>query len=127
MRGQGVQQTPVQRLEDRSLQLLAGLRQCAFSDGAAKLAGEGFEELVEQGLQPALPGGQQEGDEDGEGQDAVASEIFGADAMLGDEGRVVKRLREVGEDGGMEVAKSVSLSSLCISKRYEDIISQFIP
>jgi hypothetical protein len=78
-------------------------------------------------LQPALPSDQQEGDEDGEGQDAVASEIFGADAMLGDEGRVVKRLREVGEDGGMEVAKSVSLSSLCISKRYEDIISQFIP
>lgn len=37
----------------------------------------------------------------------MADEIFRADAVLGDEGRVVKRLSEVGEDGGMEVAKSV--------------------
>jgi len=78
-------------------------------------------------LQPALPCDQQEGDQDCEGQDAVAGEIFGVDAVFGDEGRVVKRLREVGEDGGMEVAKSVSLFSLCISERYEYIITQFIP
>jgi hypothetical protein len=89
-------------------------QQCALGDGAADLASEGLEELVEQGLQPTLPRGQKKGDKDGEGQDTVAGEVFGADAVLGDEGRVVERLCEVGEDGGMEVAGSVLLFSLCI-------------
>jgi hypothetical protein len=63
-------------------------------------------------LQAALPGAQQESDEDGEGEDAVASEIFRVDAMLGDEGGIMERLREIGEDCGMDTAKSVSFSFL---------------
>jgi hypothetical protein len=63
-------------------------------------------------LQAALPGAQQESDEDGEGEDAVASEIFRVDAMLGDEGGIMERLREIGEDCGMDTAKSVSSSFL---------------
>ena len=102
------QQALVQRLEDGGFQFLAGLGQRAFGDGAADLAGQGLEELIEQGLQAALPGAQQESDEDGEGDDAVASEIFRVDAMLGDEGGIVERLREIGEDCDMDTAKSVS-------------------
>lgn len=60
-------------------------------------------------MQAAFPGAQQESDEDGKGEDAVAGEIFGVDAMLGDEGGLVERLREIGEDDGMDTAKSGSL------------------
>jgi hypothetical protein len=63
-------------------------------------------------LQPAFPGAQQESDENGKGEDAVAGEIFGVDAMLGDEGRVMERLREVGEEVGMVAAKSDSCFTL---------------
>jgi hypothetical protein len=39
----------------------------------------------------------------------VTGEIFGVDAMLGNEGGIMERLREIGENCGMEGAKSVSL------------------
>jgi hypothetical protein len=71
-------------------------------------------------LQAALPGAQQESDEDGEGEDAVASEIFRVDAMLGDEGGIMERLREIGEDCGMDTAKSVSLIYPYFSVCYVD-------
>jgi hypothetical protein len=63
-------------------------------------------------LQSAFPGAHQESDEDGEGEDAVAGEILRVGAMLGDEGGIVERLREIGEDGGMDTAKSVSCFTL---------------
>lgn len=91
LRREGAQQALVQRLEDGGFQVFAGLGQRAVGDGAA-----------------ALLGAQQESDEDGEGKYAVASAIFRVDAMLGDEGGIMARLREIGEDCGMDTAKSVS-------------------
>ena len=38
----------------------------------------------------------------------MASEILGVDAMRGDEVGIMERLRQIGEKGGMEGAKSVS-------------------
>jgi hypothetical protein len=78
-------------------------------------------------LQAAFPGAQQESDEDSEGEDAVAGEIFGADAMLGDEGGIMQRLREIGEDGGMKGAKSGSLFYPYLSSSYaKRIIPDFL-
>jgi hypothetical protein len=56
MQSEGAQQALIQRLEDRGFELLAGLRERAFGDGTTDLAGEGLEELIEQGLQAAFPG-----------------------------------------------------------------------
>ena len=63
-------------------------------------------------MQSAFPGAQQKGDEDGKSEDAMAGEVFGAEAMLGDEGRIAKGLGQVGEDFGMDDAKPGSSSFL---------------
>jgi len=48
----------------------------------------------------------------------VTGEIFGIDAMLGDEGGIMERLCEIGENGGMDSAKSVSLFYPYLSMAY---------
>ena len=91
------------------------MRECALGDGAGDSTGQRFEELIEQDLQSAFPGAQQKGDEDGKREDALAGEVFGAEAMLGDEGRIAEGLGQFGEDFGMDSAKPGSSIFLCES------------
>jgi hypothetical protein len=81
------------------------LRERALGNDAGDATGQRFEELIEQRLQSAFPCAQQKGDEDGKREDALAGEVFGAAAMLGDEGRIAEGLRQFGEDFGMDSAK----------------------
>jgi hypothetical protein len=96
----GQQKPLVERLEDGSLELLAGLGERAFAHGADWGAGEGGKQLVEARLQTALEGAQEKGDENGKGEDALAGEGGGqarCAAMKSGSRRICARL---GKNGG---------------------------
>jgi hypothetical protein len=95
-----------------------------FGHGANRGAGEGGKQLVEARLQTALEGAQQEGDENGKGEDALAGEGGGSGAMFGDEVRVAEDLRQMGKNRGMEPAKWLSWDCPVVSKCYVQIIPQ---
>jgi hypothetical protein len=77
------------------------------------------EEVIEQGLEAAFEGAQQEADEDRQGEDALPGEGGWAGAMVFDEPGIVKRFGEIGKNTGMDSAKRPSLIDPLLSIGYE--------
>ncbi|BBA36908.1 flagellar motor protein MotA [Methylocaldum marinum] len=79
---------------------------------------ERSEEVIEQGLEAAFEGAEQEGDKDRKGEDALPGEGGWAGAMVGDELGIVKRFGEIGKNTGMDSAKRPSLINPLFSYSY---------
>ena len=78
------------------------------------------EQIVQQGLQTAFKGAGQKGDQNREGEHALPGKGFVVSAMRGDEVGRMDKFCKLGENAGMDTAKSDSLFYHCYSVGYSN-------